>query len=59
MVIIIILTIEVELLRIQGVFSVKDSPIWMDSSTTTQCRHLEKAVGGAQVGSRGLLLKLK
>uniref|UniRef100_A0A8C3U1K0 Xylulose kinase n=1 Tax=Catharus ustulatus TaxID=91951 RepID=A0A8C3U1K0_CATUS len=25
-----------------------DSPIWMDSSTTSQCRELEKAVGGAQ-----------
>ena len=25
-----------------------DSPIWMDSSTATQCRALEKAMGGAQ-----------
>ncbi|KAK1316656.1 hypothetical protein QJS10_CPA05g01647 [Acorus calamus] len=24
-----------------------DSPIWMDSSTTEQCREIEKAVGGA------------
>uniref|UniRef100_A0A915HZA4 Xylulose kinase n=1 Tax=Romanomermis culicivorax TaxID=13658 RepID=A0A915HZA4_ROMCU len=27
-------------------FSVKNSPIWMDSSTTEQCDILEKAVGG-------------
>lgn len=33
---------------LQGCFSVSDSPIWMDSSTTSQCRELEKAVGGAQ-----------
>lgn len=30
-------------------FSVTASPIWMDSSTTKQCRELEEAVGGAQV----------
>lgn len=29
-------------------FSVKDSPIWMDSSTTQQCREREEALGGAQ-----------
>ncbi|KAJ8762503.1 hypothetical protein K2173_007942 [Erythroxylum novogranatense] len=39
-------------------FSVKESPIWMDSSTTVQCREIEKAVGGALMlaqitGSRG------
>ncbi|XP_073106474.1 xylulose kinase 2 isoform X4 [Elaeis guineensis] len=28
-------------------FSLKDSPIWMDCSTTSQCREIEKAVGGA------------
>ncbi|KAL0325320.1 UNVERIFIED_CONTAM: Xylulose kinase, partial [Sesamum radiatum] len=28
-------------------FSVKDSPIWMDCSSTEQCRAIEKAVGGA------------
>ncbi|PON68314.1 Ribulokinase [Parasponia andersonii] len=28
-------------------FSIKESPIWMDSSTTVQCREIEKAVGGA------------
>ncbi|XP_030405883.1 xylulose kinase isoform X5 [Gopherus evgoodei] len=32
----------------QACFSVSDSPVWMDSSTTTQCLSLEKAVGGAQ-----------
>ena len=25
-----------------------DSPVWMDSSTTAECRKLEEAVGGAQ-----------
>ena len=29
-------------------FSTLDSPIWMDSSTSTQCAALEKALGGAQ-----------
>lgn len=27
-------------------FSIEDSPIWMDSSTTEQCDSLEKSVGG-------------
>ncbi|GFP84108.1 xylulose kinase [Phtheirospermum japonicum] len=30
-------------------FSVKESPVWMDSSTTEQCKAIEKAVGGALV----------
>ncbi|XP_069179446.1 xylulose kinase-like [Procambarus clarkii] len=30
------------------VFTITDSPIWMDSSTTAQCQALEKAVGGSQ-----------
>ncbi|KAG7169488.1 xylulose kinase-like [Homarus americanus] len=30
------------------VFSITESPVWMDSSTTAQCRDLETAVGGAQ-----------
>ncbi|EGD76021.1 hypothetical protein PTSG_13234 [Salpingoeca rosetta] len=34
--------------QLRGCFSTKDSPIWMDSSTTAQCRALEAAVGGAQ-----------
>lgn len=29
-------------------FSVNNSPIWMDSSTTVQCRVLEEKVGGAE-----------
>nr|CAD7577927.1 unnamed protein product [Timema californicum] len=29
-------------------FSTPNSPVWMDSSTTEQCRQLERAVGGAQ-----------
>ncbi|PWA71953.1 xylulose kinase-2 [Artemisia annua] len=28
-------------------FSTKESPVWMDSSTTQQCRAIEEAVGGA------------
>lgn len=28
-------------------FSTKESPIWMDSSTNTQCREIERSVGGA------------
>ncbi|KAF3441120.1 hypothetical protein FNV43_RR15031 [Rhamnella rubrinervis] len=27
-------------------FSIGESPIWMDSSTTSECREIEKAVGG-------------
>jgi len=34
--------------QLKGCFSVKDSPIWMDSSTTKQCKEREKALGGAQ-----------
>ncbi|XP_073190753.1 xylulose kinase isoform X3 [Lepidochelys kempii] len=33
---------------LKACFSVSDSPVWMDSSTNTQCLSLEKAVGGAQ-----------
>ncbi|XP_044511008.1 xylulose kinase 2-like [Mangifera indica] len=28
-------------------FSINESPVWMDSSTTIQCREIERAVGGA------------
>lgn len=28
-------------------FATKESPIWMDSSTTVECREIEKVVGGA------------
>ncbi|KAK6139053.1 hypothetical protein DH2020_027203 [Rehmannia glutinosa] len=39
-------------------FSVNMSPVWMDSSTTEQCKEIEKAIGGALelskiTGSRG------
>ena len=39
-------------------FSISNSPIWQDSSTTRECKELEEAVGGAQAladitGSRG------
>ncbi|XP_033729842.1 xylulose kinase-like [Pecten maximus] len=44
--------------QLQASFSVTDSPIWMDSSTTQQCRQLEAAVGGPMrlaeiTGARG------
>ncbi|CAH9124608.1 unnamed protein product [Cuscuta epithymum] len=32
--------------QLSEAFSTKESPIWMDSSTTKQCREIEKAVGG-------------
>ncbi|KAI4321468.1 hypothetical protein MLD38_034843 [Melastoma candidum] len=44
--------------QFSGAFSTGESPIWMDCSTTTQCREIEEAVGGALelariTGSRG------
>lgn len=33
-------------------FSTKESPVWMDSSTTEQCKKIEEAVGGALELSR-------
>ncbi|XP_053266105.1 xylulose kinase isoform X5 [Podarcis raffonei] len=33
---------------LKSCFSVSNSPVWMDSSTTAQCCSLEKAVGGGQ-----------
>ncbi|KAL1452995.1 hypothetical protein WDU94_007172, partial [Cyamophila willieti] len=34
--------------QLASCFSIGQSPIWMDASTTQQCRGLEKAVGGAE-----------
>ncbi|XP_013405667.1 xylulose kinase-like [Lingula anatina] len=34
--------------QLKDCFSIPDSPVWMDSSTTEQCRQLEKALGGPQ-----------
>ncbi|XP_023587986.1 xylulose kinase isoform X3 [Trichechus manatus latirostris] len=34
--------------QLEACFSISDSPVWMDSSTTAQCRQLEAAMGGAQ-----------
>ncbi|KAI1289466.1 Xylulose kinase [Halotydeus destructor] len=44
--------------QLDGQFASRDSPIWMDSSSSDQCRALELAVGGAEqlaliTGSRG------
>jgi xylulokinase len=33
--------------QLQEAFAIKDSPVWMDSSTSAQCAAIEKAVGGA------------
>jgi xylulokinase len=38
---------RVLLSQLKDAFSTMDSPIWMDSSTTKQCREIENAVGGA------------
>ncbi|KAJ8976961.1 hypothetical protein NQ317_010158 [Molorchus minor] len=35
-------------LQLATSFSIPDSPIWMDSSTTAQCKQLEEAVGGPE-----------
>ncbi|XP_075511839.1 xylulose kinase 2-like [Primulina tabacum] len=32
--------------QFRDAFSVEESPIWMDSSTTEQCKEIEKSVGG-------------
>ena len=32
--------------QLASAFSVQDSPVWMDSSTSEQCHQLEEAVGG-------------
>ena len=39
-------------------FSIKESPVWIDNSTTAQCREIEKACGSEMelarmTGSRG------
>ncbi|KAG9045931.1 hypothetical protein FS837_005406 [Tulasnella sp. UAMH 9824] len=34
--------------QLEGGFSLDRAPLWMDSSTTKECRELEEAVGGAQ-----------
>ena len=33
--------------QLQEAFTIKESPVWMDSSTSAQCSAIEKAVGGA------------
>lgn len=44
--------------QLSGCFAVEQSPVWMDSSTSMECRNLETTVGGPQAlaeitGSRG------
>ena len=38
--------------QLEDVFSRRTSPIWMDSSTSSQCAEIEAAVGGAQALAR-------
>jgi len=38
--------------QLESVFTVEDSPIWMDSSTRRQCLALERALGGPQAVAR-------
>ena len=38
-----------EIKYFQDKFSIPDSPIWMDSSTQSQCKQLEEKVGGPMV----------
>lgn len=33
--------------QLENAFSIRESPIWMDCSTTSECRAIEKACGGA------------
>jgi xylulokinase len=33
--------------QLKDAFSILESPVWMDSSTTKQCREIENALGGA------------
>ncbi|XP_069585871.1 xylulose kinase isoform X1 [Ranitomeya imitator] len=35
-------------IALQTCFCIQDCPVWMDSSTSAECRHLEKSIGGAQ-----------
>ncbi|KAI0226939.1 Xylulose kinase [Lamellibrachia satsuma] len=34
--------------QLQNCFSIPNSPVWMDASTTEQCRHLEETLGGPE-----------
>lgn len=34
--------------QLKNAFSLQDSPVWMDSSTSLQCQQLEASLGGAQ-----------
>lgn len=34
--------------QLKDVFTLADSPVWMDSSTSKQCQQLEQSFGGAQ-----------
>jgi xylulokinase len=38
--------------QIAGTFSRAGAPVWMDESTTTQCKEIERALGGAEATAR-------
>lgn len=38
--------------QLQEIFAVSDSPVWMDSSTSAQCRERDNALGGPQAVAR-------
>lgn len=38
--------------QLQEILAVSDSPVWMDSSTTAQCRERDAALGGPQAVAR-------
>ena len=33
--------------QLKNAFTIEESPVWMDSSTTSECRKIEEACGGA------------
>ena len=35
-------------MQLQEAFSITDSPVWMDSSTSSQCLAIEKSLGGPE-----------
>lgn len=37
--------------QLVGCFSINDSPVWMDSSTTEECKYLENIAGGPEVNT--------
>ena len=34
--------------QLKECFAINESPIWMDTSTSNECKHLEEVIGDAQ-----------